>query len=99
MKQEVQNPWTLGLTILKLHATPSRHHSKSNAITILDSFVFYKTKGRVVKQSYKKLELLRVLELTITTETSLIANMRTNPIATTFVAGVFHKLHNLTSRI
>jgi hypothetical protein len=40
------------------------NHSKSNAITILDSFVFYKTKGRVVKQSYKKLELLRVLELT-----------------------------------
>ena len=58
--------------------------SKSDVVTILDSFIFYKTKGRVVKQSYKKIKLPEIHKLMVSTsETPLMANTRTNLISIT----------------
>jgi hypothetical protein len=62
---------------------------KSNVIILLYYFVFDKTKGKVVKKSYKKPKISGVLELTITTRTLLMAETRTNSIFIAFVGVSF----------
>jgi hypothetical protein len=63
-----------------------------NVVVVLDSFVFDKTKGILVKQSHKKLKLLGFPKLTGIVKTLLMANPRTIPIATTFAGVIFPKI-------
>jgi len=78
--------------------------SKLDTIAILDSFVFYKTKGKVVKQSYKKLKLLGVPKLIFVTKMPLMVDMRIDPITTTSTCVTFSQaskcnIMNMTKEI
>jgi hypothetical protein len=46
--------------------------SKSNGVARLDVFIFNKARGEIVYQSQKKLRLLGVLTLTMTTKTPIV---------------------------
>jgi len=57
--------------------------SKSDRVEVLKYFIFYKIRGKIVNQSDKRLKLLGVPKLTVTTRTTLMDDTRGDPIVTT----------------
>ena len=72
--------------------------SKSERVVVLDSFIFEKTKGRVVRQSQKMLKLHIVPKLMVTTETPLMDDTKIDPIAIASTCVAFSQALELNFR-